>query len=187
MPTATQKVFSTAELLEIILLEVVRDESASSMRTLLLSQRVSSDFCAGLQTSKKLRRTLWLEDGPVRPLIVNPLIASSTGAKHVFAMREINTTPYGSWQKEYVNCITIASRGLIDEETGVIIKQSWQKMCLAKGKYRVQFQGAVNFFNDYDGVIPAAPTIRRATRLWKVQKGLKMWDYMEGRKYAKGS
>lgn len=58
MATAVEKVFTTPELLEAILLEV------DDMRTLLFSQRVDRTFKATIESSINLQRVLWFKPMP---------------------------------------------------------------------------------------------------------------------------
>ncbi|KAK4963217.1 hypothetical protein LTR10_000845 [Elasticomyces elasticus] len=77
MATPTELVFGVTELLEAILLAV-------DMKTLLLSQRVSSVFRDTISTSPRLLEKLYLRQSPAPAVlphvkdIINPLIAKNT-------------------------------------------------------------------------------------------------------------
>lgn len=63
IPTAGQRVFATAELLEMILLEEVASphtDGAQGLRTVLCSQRINHDFRSAVQGSQALKRALYL-------------------------------------------------------------------------------------------------------------------------------
>lgn len=189
MSTAAQQVLSTAELLEIILVEVGREGNASSMRTLLFAQRVNMDFRAIIQRSKQIRRALWLENDPKRPGFRNPLIRSMTSDRAV--IKFVKTYDYKLDPKlkaptlpnsaaHYQQCgagnlhwVVIKREGVIGEHDEAL-KQSWHGMMLVKGTkltYRVYVQD-VTVPEEYTGNVWVEEVVENAVEMWKFRKEL---------------
>lgn len=176
MSTPAQQVFAIPELLEMVLCNLVKNQDARSMRTVLFAQRVNSEFRATIQGSHKLRRALWFEDAPSREPGLNPLIGSLKALKDRRPVFKFMTIKRG---RKDVHYMYIAPWGVIDETTGLAIEQSWQKMLISKGgskNYRMHFRGKISFFNNYYGDVQGAVIMQGLLKTWRSYKSME-WHH----------
>ncbi|KAF7196579.1 hypothetical protein HII31_01949 [Pseudocercospora fuligena] len=122
--TAAQRVFGTAELLEMILLAATHYDYVTAPVTVLCSQRVNRNFRVTIQGSPALKRVLYLSHSEWnRQPRINPILVWFSYPTEVQAIRIPFRINYWPWSDQVD---FVATKQAIKEGAGGI--ESWRRM-----------------------------------------------------------